>query len=68
MTPLPDSQPNTLSHSESYERCLEELRRPQPDYQRAQLCATLSLEEAIRDLAVQLAQLSTTLHVALKRL
>jgi len=68
MSPLPGDQRTSLNHSEPYERCLQELRQPQPDYQLAQLYATLSMEEAIRDVAVQLSQLSARLHVALKRL
>jgi hypothetical protein len=31
--------------------CIQELNREHPDYQAAQVCATLSLEEALRDLA-----------------
>lgn len=68
MNSLPGRQPITLSHGEPYERCLQELRKPQPDYQLAQLYATLSIDEAIREVAVQLTQLTTKLHVALKRL
>jgi hypothetical protein len=38
-------------HRDALDYCLEELNRPGPDYQAAQVYATLSLEEALRDLA-----------------
>lgn len=36
---------------EAYVRCVQELARPDPDFQAAQVYATLSVEEALRDLA-----------------
>jgi hypothetical protein len=38
-------------HSDALEYCLQELNREHPDYQAAQVYATLSVEEALRDLA-----------------
>jgi hypothetical protein len=38
-------------HGEAPEYCLQELNREHPDYQVAQVYATLSVEEALRDLA-----------------
>lgn len=40
----------TRSHGDAREYCLQELNRPVPDYEAAQVYALLSLEEAIRDL------------------
>jgi hypothetical protein len=39
------------SHSSAYECCIQELNTEDPDYQAAQVYATLSVEEALRDLA-----------------
>jgi hypothetical protein len=44
------------NHSDALEHCLQELNREHPDYQAAQVFATLSLEEAIRDLAAAIGQ------------
>jgi hypothetical protein len=44
------------NHGDALEYCLQELNREHPDYQAAQVFATLSLEEAIRDLAATIGQ------------
>jgi hypothetical protein len=44
------------NHGDALEYCLQELNREHPDYQAAQVFATLSLEEAIRDLAAAIGQ------------
>jgi hypothetical protein len=41
----------TRRHGDALEYCLHELNRDHPDYQAAQVYATLSVEEALRDLA-----------------
>ena len=41
----------TRRHGDALEYCLQELNREHPDYQAAQVYATLSVEEALRDLA-----------------
>jgi hypothetical protein len=51
----------------AYLRCIRELQNPDPDYPAAQIYATLSVEEAIRDLGVQLARLTRALVVASRR-
>jgi hypothetical protein len=48
-------------HDDAYQLCVQELSREDPDYQAAQVFATLSVEEALRDLAV-------TMRVALRRI
>jgi hypothetical protein len=46
------------NHSDALEHCLQELNREHPDYQAAQVFATLSLEEAVRDLAAAIGQVA----------
>ena len=47
-----EPDPNlTRRHGDALEYCLRELSREHPDYQAAQVYATLSVEEALRDLA-----------------
>ena len=68
MKPLPDPEPQAgLSPGEPYQRCIHELGQPHPDYQAAQLYATLSLEEALRDMIDQLAQVTRELSVVARR-
>jgi hypothetical protein len=38
-------------HDDAYRLCIQELSREHPDYQAVQVFATLSVEEALRDLA-----------------
>lgn len=44
------------NHGDALDYCLQELNREHPNYQRAQIFATLSLEEAVRDLAAAIGQ------------
>jgi hypothetical protein len=54
---LRSNQPEAvLDHGEAYQRCMQELLELDPDYQAAQLYATLSLEETVRDVATQLTE------------
>jgi hypothetical protein len=46
-----NSENLTRRHGDALEYCLQELNREHPDYQAAQIYATLSVEEALRDLA-----------------
>lgn len=46
---------------------MRELGKPYPDHERAQLYATLSVEEALRDLARQLAGLPRQITQAFMR-
>jgi hypothetical protein len=41
----------TRSHGNARECCIQELNSEDPDYQAAQVYATLSVEEVLRDLA-----------------
>ena len=52
---------NLRPHGEAYELCVRELSGENPNFQAAQVFATLSVEEALRDLA-------KTISVALRRL
>jgi hypothetical protein len=42
---------NLRPHSDACQLCVQELSRKDPDFQAAQVYATLSVEEALRDLA-----------------
>ena len=64
MQSLPDSGRQELAPDEAYQRCKHELERPHPDYEAAQVFATLSLEEAVRDMSAQLAQVARQLVVS----
>jgi hypothetical protein len=46
---------------------LQELARDDPDYQAAQVYATLSLNETLREMVDQLAQLTKELVIASRR-
>jgi hypothetical protein len=46
-----NSENLTRRHGDALEYCLQELNREHPNYQAAQVYATLSVEEALRDLA-----------------
>jgi hypothetical protein len=67
MNALPDRERQALDPGEAYQRCVHELGQRQPDYRAAQLYATLSLEEAMRDVAAQLTQLTKELIIASRR-
>jgi hypothetical protein len=68
MNALRSNQPQAaLDHGEAYQRCMQELLEPTPDYQAAQLYATLSLEETVRDVTTRLAELTGALVAASRR-
>lgn len=48
----------SLGRGEAYQQCVRELQQPEPDYERAQVLATLSLHEAMRDAADELGAFS----------
>jgi len=68
MNALPDPELQILDPREAYQRCIHELAQRQPDYQAAQVYATLSLEEAVRDATAQLGELRKALARELGRL
>jgi hypothetical protein len=45
------NEENFRRHSDAHQLCIQELGREDTDYQAAQVYATLSVEEALRDLA-----------------
>jgi hypothetical protein len=47
----PQSDNLARSHDDARQRCIQELNSEHPDYQAAQVYATLSVEEALRDMA-----------------
>jgi hypothetical protein len=59
MTIPPRPPPEPLKRGEAYQRCLWELRSANPDAALAQVYATLSVYEAVRDAAVEVASLGT---------
>jgi hypothetical protein len=65
--PRNDRPPPGLDAGEAYQRCIQELAELNPDYQAAQLFATLSLEETVRGVAAQLAELTKALTAASRR-
>lgn len=68
MSVQPEGRPSgDLDRSEAYRRCLYELRKAEPDYRAAQVYATLSLEDAIRDMVTELAHLTRSVAVAARR-
>ena len=66
MSPLPD-EVQALDPDEAYQQCLHELAGPHPDYQAAQVYATLSLNATLRDVATQLAHLTRVVVTASRR-
>jgi len=48
MNPSPDNEGRALGPGEAYRRCVAEMRKAYPDPARAQLYATLSVEETLR--------------------
>jgi hypothetical protein len=66
MSPLLDDQ-DALGPGEAYQRCMQELGKPYPDHEPAQLYATLSVEETLRDVAGHLAELTKQIALASRR-
>ena len=64
---LSDDESQQLARGEAHQRCMHELGRPHPDYEAAQVFATLSLEEAVRDAIAELAHLARSVTVATRR-
>ena len=63
MSPLLDDQ-DALGPGEAYQWCMQELAKPYLDHERAQFYATLSMEETLRNVAAQLAELSKQIGLA----
>ena len=60
-----DFDTTTTRRREAYQRCLEELGHTDPDFRAAQVYATLSVEEALRDLMAQLTRMTDRLIAGL---
>jgi hypothetical protein len=50
-----------------YQQCLQELQQPYPDYTRIQALAIMSLAEALRDVADQVAKVGHQIAIASRR-
>jgi hypothetical protein len=67
MSPLPDDR-TELEPGEAYQTCIRELHNGRPDYERAQVYATLALEESARAVVAQLEELGGLISRGLRRL
>jgi histone H3/H4 len=50
-----------------YQQCVQELQRPHPDYAKIQALATVSLVEALQEVARQVAEVSHQITLASRR-
>jgi len=66
MSQLPDDR-EALDPGEAYQACVKELHQAHPDYERAQVYATLGLEETLREVAGQVAELARQITLASRR-
>ena len=64
MRPLPGGEPPSLQPGEAYQRCLQALGPPHPDYERALVYAVLSLDETLRGAVAQLRSLDEQIRLA----
>jgi hypothetical protein len=67
MSSLLDSEQRGLAPGEAYQRCIQELDQPHPDYQAAQVFAMLSLEETMREVLAGIAHLTKSVVIASRR-
>jgi len=58
MSLMPEDAERADTTGDLYQECVQELQRPYPDYAKVQALATLSLVEAARKVAAQVAELS----------
>jgi hypothetical protein len=58
---IPD---DTVPGGGYYQQCVQELQRPHPDYTKSQALATLSLVEALCEVAGQVAEVSHQITLA----
>ena len=65
---MSQDDPPALGTAEAYRQCVRELHRPHPDYQRAQVFATLALEETLREVAAEAGAAGTIVGNALAAL
>ena len=58
MSLMPEDAARADTPGDLYQECVQELQPPYPDYAKVQALATLSLVEAARTVAAQVAELS----------
>ena len=58
MSLMPEDAARADTTGDLYQECVQELQRPYPDYAKVQALATLSLVEAAREVAAQVAEFS----------
>jgi hypothetical protein len=64
MSHMPEDPAHGDLPGDLYQECVQELRRPYPDYAKIQALATLSMVEAAHEVARQLAELSRQIALA----
>ena len=64
MSQMPEGPARGDQAGDVYQECVQELRRPYPDYVKIQALATLSLVETAQEVARQLAELSRQIALA----
>lgn len=67
MSPFADDEGQALDPDQAQQRCVHELGQPHPDYQAAQVYATLSLDATLREVVTQLAHLTKAVVTASRR-
>jgi hypothetical protein len=67
MSQMPEDPAGASATGDICQECGQELHKPYPDYAKIQALATLSLAEALREVAGQLAGLSHQITLASKR-
>jgi hypothetical protein len=64
---LTGGEPPSLEPGEAYQRCLQELQLPHPDCPMAQVWAILALEETLRGVGAQVAEVAHRITLASRR-
>jgi hypothetical protein len=65
---MSQDDPPALGTGEAYRQCVRELHQPHPDYERAQVFATLALHEAVRGLTGEVSAVGPLVQAALTAL
>jgi hypothetical protein len=67
MSSTPDHRANASAAGDAYQKCMQELEKPHPDFAKVQALATLSLVAALREVAGQIAELGHQIDLAAGR-
>jgi len=67
MSSLSDQERDGLEPGEAYKRCVQALDPVRPDYEAARVYAILTLEESVREVVTQLAELGGQIDRASRR-